>query len=198
MNACKVLELLSSDKIEELERLAKLEIKEQVIKEKGGNKELKRFKAAQKYIKRIEKRVEFKRLAGTWEECDKQCFTNGYTAFILKNKIEELPKTEQSVFNLHRVLNNTVAGNIINVDISNIKAAIKIHKATHNKNSPICLYDLGISCYNAEYIVNCYEILGGDIVFKQSETSELSPAILESENGIAILLPMRKKAEVCA
>ncbi len=92
MNACKVLELASNNSIDEIIRLAKLEIKEQVIKEKGGSKELKRFKAAQKYIKNIEKQgiAEF---SGTWEEQGKQCFADGYTGFILKNKIEGLPKS---------------------------------------------------------------------------------------------------------
>lgn len=197
MNACKVLELVSNNKIEELKKLAKLEIKEQVIKEKCGSKELKRFKAVQRYIKNAEKSLvgEFK---GTWEEQGKQCFSDGYTAFILKNKIEGLPKNEKQNLDLHTVLKDVNANNEINVDINAIRAAFKIHKAKYGRKYPTCRYDLGISQYNAEYILNCYDILGGNIVFKQSQTNELSPAVLESENGIAILLPMRKQKRECA
>lgn len=196
MNACKVLELVSNDKIEELKRLAELEIKERVIKEKGGNKELKRFKSAQKYIKNAEKcwTVEFK---GTWEENGKQCFSDGYTGFILENKIEGLEKIENQVLDLHKALECTSVSKEIKVDINEIKTAVKIYKSTHKRNAPPFEYDLGISRYNAEYIISCYDILGGNIVFKQSETNEISPAILESENGIAILLPMKKRVAVC-
>lgn len=192
MNACKVLELSVNNDISKLIKLAELEIKEQVIKEKGGNKELKRFKAVQRYIKNAEKSLvgEFK---GAWEEQGKQCFSDGYSAFILKNKIEGLPKAEKQNLDLHTILKDINAKNEINVDINKIKSTVKIHKAKYGRKYPTCQYDLGISLYNAEYILNCYDILDGDIVFKQSGTDELSPAILESENGIAILLPMRKK-----
>ncbi len=191
MNACKVLELVSNNNVDEIIRLAKLEIKGQVIKEKGGNKELKRFKAVQRYIKNIEKRC-IAGFNGTWEEQDKQCFSDGYTAFILKNKIEGLPKNEKQNLDLHTVLKDVNANNEINVDIKDIKVAFKIHKAKYGRKYPTCQYNLGISLYNAEYILNCYDILGGNIIFRQSQTNELSPAILESENGIAILSPIRK------
>lgn len=197
MNACKVLELVSNNKIEELKKLAKLEIQEQVIKEKGGNKELKRFKAAQRYIKNVEKSWGGK-FKGAWEEQGKQCFSDGYTAFILKNKIERLPKTEKQNLDLHTILKNIDANKETNVDINDIKAAFKIHKAKYGRKYPTCQYDLGISLYNAEYILNCYDILGGNIIFKQSNKNELSPAILESENGIANLLPIRKQKRECA
>lgn len=191
MNACKVLELVSNNNVDEIIKLAKLEIKEQVIKEKGGNKELKRFKAVQRYIKNIEKRC-VAGFNGTREEQDKQCFSDGYTAFILNNKIEGLPKNEKQNLDLHTVLKDVDANNEINVDINDIKSAFKIHKAKYGRKHPTCRYNLGISQYNAEYVLNCYDILGGNIIFKQSQTNELSPAILESENGIAILLPIRK------
>lgn len=197
MNAYKILKLASNNSVDEIIRLAKLEITEQVIKEKGGNKELKRFKAAQKYIKNIKNHWTTKH-NGVWEENGKQCLSNGYTGFILENKIEGLPKIEKTSLDLHTVFKNTSANNEINVNINDIKAAIKIHKSIHRSNTPPCEYDLGISRYNAEYILNCYDILGGDVVFKQSETNELSPAILKSENGIAILLPIRKNSRASA
>lgn len=197
MNACKVLELVSNDKIEELKGLAELEIKEKETKEKGGNKELRRFRAAQRYIKNIEKKC-IAGFNGTWIEDEKQCFSDGYTGFILENKIDALPQILKPNFDLHTVLKNIDATKEINVNINEIKTALKIHKSTHRKNKLTCEYNLGISLYNAEYIVNCYDILGSDVVFKQSETNELSPAILENQNGIAILLPIRKNSRASA
>ena len=139
-------------------------------------------------------------LLGTWEENGQQCFSDGFTAFLLTNKIDGLNKVENSL-NLHELIEKSLSNDLQEIlfNISDVKTALKIYRAENGRNCPVpCNFYLGISRYNAEYILNCYDILGGNIVFKQSKTNELAPAILESENGMAILLPMRKPERECA
>lgn len=188
MNAYTVLELVSNNKMEELKKLAKAEITEKAIKENEGNKELRRYKSAIKYFKKVNN----DRLNGTWEENGKQCFTNGYSAFILDNKINGL-KEIQKGFDIYKAIGNTENYVEIPVNIKEIKANFKIQKAQSKQK--IYYYDIGISRYNIEFIIHCYDILGGDITFKQHVKDELSCAMMESENGICILLPIKKPQE---
>ena len=193
MNACKILELATRGDIDKIIELAKQEITQKTVKEKYGINHLKRFKTALKYLKKMEKfHPEFSKV---WAENNLQCFTNGYTAFILKNHIENLPTiSEEKSFCLEPLsIINPQKMRVANIDIADIRAKLKIEKAEKKHKYFTCIYDIGESYYNAEYLIDCYTILGGDnIQFWQPKNGELIPSIFESENGKAIILPVKK------
>ena len=82
------------------------------------------------------------------------------------------------------------------IDISDIKAKLKIFKSENKKHKNPCTYDIGKSRYNSQYLIDCYTILGGkNIKFYQPKNGELKASIFESENGKCIILPVRKPKE---
>ena len=195
MNACKVLKLATNNDMLKIIELAKQEIVENAIKEKHGASNLKRFKMIVKYLKRVgEYNPIFEK---TWIEGDYQCFTNGYTAFLLKNHFGELPINKEKTIDLHDYLeNNSREMELAEFNIADVKAKLKIFKAERKDHKFPCYYDIGESRYNAQYLIDCYTILGGEnIKFYRPKNGELIPSIFESENGKAIILPVRKPKE---
>lgn len=195
MNACKVLELATNKDILKIIELAREEIQEIATKEKHGTSELKRFKLIVKYLKDAGKYNT--RLEKTWIEENFQCFSNGYTAFLLKNRFENLPIGEEKAINLHECIKD-IENNLqyAEFNIADVKAQLKVFKAENKKSKKCCTYDIGESRYNAKYLIDCYTILEGkDTKFYQPKNGELIPSIFESENGKAIILPIRKSEE---
>lgn len=199
MNACKVLELATINDIAQLIELAKQEITEKTMKEKHGASELKRFKLILKYFKGNAKDIFYKpQYSKAWFEDNLQCFSNGYTGFMLENHVENLPTNSSIAFSLKELFTKRICmQNMeeIELDVPDIKAKIKLYKAETKgiKNCLPCPYDIKQVRYNAQYLLDCYDILGGkDIKFWQHKTSEISEAFFKSENGIAIILPCKK------
>ena len=195
MNACKVLELATNYNIEKIIELAKQEIAENATKEKHGASDLKRFKLIVKYLKYAGEC--HSRLEKTWIEQDCQCFSNGFTAFLLKNHFEKLPIGTEKIINLHECIKDNENNlQYTEIDISDIKAKLKIFKSENKKHKTPCTYDIGKSRYNSQYLIDCYTILGGkNIKFYQPKNGELKASIFESENGKCIILPVRKPKE---
>lgn len=192
MNACKVLELVKNNDILKIIELAKQEITENAIKEKHGASNLKRFKLIVKYLKYAgECNSRFEK---TWIEEDYQCFSNGFTAFLLKNHFENLPTNEEKNINLLQCIKDSENDlQYTKFDIADIKAKLKIFKSENKKHKNSCTYDIGKSRYNSQYLIDCYTILGGkDIKFYQPKDGKLIMSIFKSENGKAIILPIRK------
>ncbi len=191
MNACKVLELAKSNDISKIIEMAKQEISEIATKEKHGASNLKRFKLIVKYLKDAEK-FNYK-LGKVWTENNLQCFASGCTAFLLKNHFEELPISEESIINLHDCMRSAYTRQLIEFNIADVKAKLKIFKSEHKRSKDPCFYELGESLYNAQYLIDCYTILGGeDIKFYIPKNGELIPGIFENENGKAIILPVKR------
>ena len=193
MNACKILELATKGNVGKIIELAKQEIQEKSIREKHGVSELKRFKLALKYLKNTEK--DNPTYSKSWIKNDLQYFTNGYTFFVLKNHIENLPVTDDiPSVNLDEYLKDyTTKMQNFPIDIADIKAKLKIAKAEKNKKSFRCIYEMGERGYNAEYLIDCYSILGGDnIEFWQPKNGKYFPSVFESTNGKAAIMPIIK------
>lgn len=169
----------------------KQELKEAEIKQSKGSSELERIKAINAYLSK-NGREEFKK---AWIENDKMCLTNGYTGFMFNKTLECVEISEQSIFNLSKCFPNESNYKETTLDIADVKYQIKLHKAKESekkqKEKTEYTYIINNQYYNAKYLVDSYKILGGDIIFKQGENN-LSPAILESENGKAIVMPIRK------
>lgn len=193
LNASKVLELAQTGDTLTIIAMAEKEIIEAAAKVTGGNTLLKRTRAAAKYI---DKCHDCRR--GAWADKDSQLFTNGYTAFILNPAIDGLQEaSETSRLDIWGCIPNTDEYITAEVDPADVTAKLKIWKAENpnaKKRGRPSMYEVGESLFNSEYILDCYNILGGQIIFKIPAHGELSPAVLTSENGMALLLPVHKKA----
>ena len=203
LNAEKILELAEANDFESIAELAKKAIIEASAKAAGGTTLLNRTRAALKYLKDNAKEGRHVWAGTTWTEEGKQCFVNNCTAFALVKPLEGLPVATGAANAQHmNVLPCFPNGSdyvTAAVNIADVTAQLKIWKAQHSgRHAQPCFYDVGMSRYNAQYLLDCYNILGGKIVFKVPPRGELSPAIMESENGKAILLPVRIKDEELA
>jgi hypothetical protein len=194
LNAETILKLASEGDSAQIAVLAEAEIRDKAAKAKGGNSLVKRIHAATKYLN-DEAKKGCKVWSGcTWMEDGKQCFVNGYTAFALNEPLEGLRTTDAEHFNVLPCFPDTSNYITAVVNVADVTARLKIYKAKHGSKTPFD-YDIGNSRYNAQYILDCYNILGGDIVFKLPANGEITPAVMESENGNALLCPVRKVSE---
>lgn len=190
LNAETILKLASEGDSAQIAVLAEAEIRDKAAKAKGGATLLNRTRAAVKYLKENAKSG-CKRWAGcAWAENGKQCFTNGYTAFMLNEPLPGLPVTEEDHMNISTCFPDDFRYIPTSIDIPEITAALKIYQARNGKKAHF-RRDIEKSHYNVRYLLDCYNILGGDIVLKVPANGELTPAVLESENGKALLMPER-------
>jgi len=79
------------------------------------------------------------------------------------------------------------------IDIVAVKAHVKAFKAVHKSNAFIAEWKVGVCRHDAQHIFDAYSILGGDIKFYQCNQNQREYAILESENGKAVICPLRPK-----
>lgn len=203
MNATKILELLSEKNYYRLEELARDEIAKETAKAIGGATAIKRRAAALKYLKAVDDAKPT--LQNSWltdrNDTTYQCFMNGYTAFMLAHHIPELPRLERDEWHQStedNVLFNSETFYVDNriefeVNVAELKTKLAIHKGEYKgkRNRPACLITIGAQCYNVEYLLEIINILGGNIRWYQPEKAT-GIALVESENGKAILCPVRK------
>ena len=78
---------------------------------------------------------------------------------------------------------------VIDFDIAEIKTTLKLHEAKKDKNE--CVIELNGKYYNAEYFINVVDGLGGNVKLYQN-SNKMEVDICTSENGLAVLFPMRK------
>lgn len=192
MNATKVLELAINNDVDRIIELAKKEIREKEVKKKCNSSDVKRFKLIEKYLLKVDMPDRFRT---TWIENGHQCFTNGYIAFMLKKHFDQLPKTDIPPLNLNDLIKQKTADDLyeVDVDITDVKTKLKIFKAENkaNKTKRPCIYRIENSFFNAQYLIDCYTILSGkNIKFSQTKNN-LAPAIIKSENGKAIICPVK-------
>ena len=185
LNATKILTLLNDNLLDDIRKLCEKEIEEQSLKERKGSTFPQRNKAVKKLLKDTKYPVKTEEINGE----KMQCFTNGYVAFAMRenNYFEGLPK-ENGSCNYNRIFNDGLSREEVEIDIAEIKKFATLCKT--EKRIPN--YEINKSLYNATLILEAYKILGGDIKFYQAEKS-LKPSMLESENGHAFIMPMRKK-----
>ena len=126
-----------------------------------------------------------------------QSFTNGFMGFMLKEEMPDLMFMEP--LNMVKVIRENESKLryedtlVYRPSLKEIKEYIKIKKA-ENKDKLIqddIIYQIGNHYYNAQYLVDVFEVLGGNIEMIQDETKPTTPGIFTSENGKAILLPIK-------
>ena len=124
-----------------------------------------------------------------------QCFTNGYVGFMLNEPLPDLHIAEpynmvKKVTECERNMNNAQS---YKLNLKEIRSHIKTQKEKNKEKgkTEIISYQIGNHFYNAQYILEIYEILGGDIEMFQDELTSYTPGIFKSENGKAILMPLK-------
>ena len=200
LNANKILALLDKEDYKTIKLLCKQEILEESAKSHGGDF-LVRIKAAQKMLKALND-WQLGKLGAHRRKTPAgviyQNFNNSHYGFMLYEALPGLPLADpEKAIDIKKFIDKAEKDfsdrQEQNIDIELIKAHIKEYKALNKgRKVPAAYYDIKERRYNAQYIVDCYTILGGDIKFYQDDNCLTNAAILESENGKAILLPVRK------
>ena len=104
-----------------------------------------------------------------------------------------LAENEKAQFTLKNVLPEYKDFEVIDFDIAEIKTTLKLHKAKKNKNE--CVIELNGKYYNAAYFINIVDGLGGNVKLYQN-SNKMEVDICTSENGLAVLCPMRKPENI--
>ena len=128
-----------------------------------------------------------------------QCILNGYTAFMFNDNgrldLPDMPDgfTKMDILKTYKsLLNNTIdITGYLNID--DIKLYSKsISKSDYIKKPYIIEIADGVKIgFNVGYLMSIYEILGGNIKFYVGENPSITPLRCESENGTAIICPVR-------
>ena len=179
--------------LQKMLELCRQDIKEQAIKEKGGNELLRRTKAAQKTLSK-----QSVRKLGAHMKDGYQMFTDagGHIGFALYKPLDGLPQVDNGYDVLWRIETSIKSPlELTEINLSEVELCLKEHKSSAEyklckTNKPAAYFMAGEKAYNPEYILTAYEILGGNVDFYQQNDSLASPAYLESENGKAILAPI--------
>lgn len=169
----------------------KQEIKEQAQKETNGGNYVKRSKLVTKLLGKCY-REEFKKawyeeINGEKMQC---CIIDGFYAYMFKNALDipEIETEAENKYTVKKLLPDYKNFDSCEIDIAEAKTALKLHKAKKDKTRH--LTEINGKFYTTEYLINVVEGLGGSVKMYQSDNS-VKPDILESENGLAILCPVK-------
>lgn len=198
LNSVEILALALAGRLDDIAALARQEIAIESAKATGGATMAARQKKALMYINSCDRPENAGTFTQEYSGTGYQCFTNGFTGFLLNHSLPGLPES-QKPFDLVKCL--PIGGDALEDFPSQLAEARRLiaeHKAATKgwkgkgkpKQPPIVIGKCG---YNPQYLLDVAAILGGDITMYQDDSKPTSPARLESENGIAILLPVRLK-----
>lgn len=186
LNTVQILSLALESDIQAIIDACKLDIALQSAKDTGGTSKAQRVKKALAYIKKIDR----PNMAGTFMNGECQCLTNGYTGFMFYDPLPGLPACDFE-FDLRKLHNDTNADTIVPdlpFLLSEARRIVAESKAT--KQQPIIT--ISNRHYNARYLLDIHAILSGNITMSYNNDNISSPAVFESENGLAIIMPIRK------
>lgn len=180
------------EKLAQIIELCKQEIHRECAARDHGTAGKARYNAALKYLKALEKDNR-PGLAGAWIEHDYQCLCNGMTGILLSNHIDGLPAPTgthpplyQIFYDAHNKRTRTVEFNLADI-IAHRKINGKYDQAQGNH------YVIDDRWFDYDLIIDACKILGGDkITAYFCGDTTMAPMILESENGRAIVLPLRQ------
>jgi len=201
LNTSEILRLAAQENTLEIIALCRQALIEEAAKERGGSTLLKRTKAAQKMLNSMAE-DELPRCGAVLQRrpdgSTYQSFIyNGHFGFMLNDEIQGLPQGDaEKTLNMSKYIANAESQMTEereqDIDIVAVRAFLREHKALHKgqRKVPTARWQVGSHFYDAQYIIDCFTVLGGKVRFYQDENRPLSAAILESENGKAVLLPL--------
>lgn len=185
MTANRVIKLISVGDVEKLLEEAKKELFYNEIKSTKKAGVLSRLKKLEKYIEGSTGKVHY---IGN-DNC--QYITNGFTAIKL---VEPLAVEDVNSRNIDLATRFDFGEcQKLDVTLGELRAKHKIFKA---ENKKVNHYEsLGVQSYNIAFVLQCCDILGGAISFSETliKGTKYNMLVVNSENGIAIVLPIRTK-----
>lgn len=140
---------------------------------------------------------------GAWKEGENQCFSNGFIGVSLSRNHFDLPEVEPLVVNLTGLLNRQHHPEPLELpDLSDLKSRIAIKKA-EVKSAKRCGEKVNVYYHfgedkpmvNAEYLLWVMTILPNAKATYNISMETISNVYLESEDGRAIICPVRQKED---
>lgn len=204
LNPDMVYRLALANDIEGIKNLAAWAIGEDEAKKLGGSTMVKRQRAALKYLRNSARNNIAKNSGCAWEEEGLQCFSNGYTFFALSKPITGLPAATDNehlhakdCFPAGHSLDDYKEVPYFMEKLTKLATQTRCYNALEkqkpaDERRPYCCH-IGGAAFNADYALEAVAILGGkEINFSQIPNAPLSAAIMESENGKVLFLPVRE------
>lgn len=164
---------------------------------KGGNSAKLRYKAGKDSLSKDTYRPA---LCGTWEENGYQCICNGFTGYMLSDKIEGLPVIPENsipmkLSEIFKDMDKTPTFEI-KLDIKDVKKKLDLAKALKGKKKLTAIdegiYHIGNKNVDVEYLYNTMLLIGEDAEILSNENNDISAIYFVSGKGKGILLPLRK------
>lgn len=197
MTATYILKLAEENDIFRIIEECKRSIYEDQARIKGGNTLKQRYNSAVKYIKNIDdnrpqlKGARYENYQGNTV----QVLVDGCTGVMLYQPIDgllDVLTVKGDNLSLVGIINDNLSRyQDVEIDLNDIKSFRKINgKYDSGKNK--VPYVIDDRHFDADCIISMCDILGGDIKATFSSANPLTAMILESENGKAIVLPLRK------
>lgn len=191
--------------IVDLYQQAEADLRLDIAKRTKGADGAKRQKSAERYLKDSYKMTNRKytqyAFDVNYDGNNYQCMLNGYTAFMFNDDGRlDLPNTpsgieKPDIIALYKsLLNNTIdITEFFNID--DIKLYSKsISKGDYIKKPYVIEIADGVKIgFNIGYLMSIYEILGGNIKFYTGKNPSITTLRCESENGTALICPVRLK-----
>ena len=197
LDAYKLKSHFDNGNMYELQEMIDAEIAILSTKEIGGATLAKRRTTANKYLKSIDIRDELK---SSFDQVingsDYQCFCNGYSAIALdtRGNIPNLTdyrehKTGVAPISLDGLFRPFFRGEYpeIEVDLSAVVTAYKKPK----DGKKYATIEINGQDFDSGLFYNAMTILGGDI-HTYGDGKGINPVYLQSDNGVAMILPLRK------
>jgi hypothetical protein len=173
----------------EIEKVLILE----AAKATGGISKKNRITAVLNYIKQIDNTIP--NIKGSFYTEGKQSICNGYSAIILNEELEGIPKIPEHIeaIKIKDFFDGAWNDTEFTVKASEIAAHYKIAKAeagkTKTEYTPKGRYKIGDQIFDISLLLETTKILG-DCTIKIKERA-IDPILFESEVGKAIVLPLR-------
>lgn len=171
------------------------ELRDRELRTSKGVSYVSRCKKFNKILEANSKRLDG-RYSRAWRYNGEQVITNtqGTVVWFLSKELDipTVPENTNSwAKNVDFIRYDDTKSIEIACPLAEISACYKTFKASHERDTR-CVIQLGNKLYNAEYVLQAAELLGGEItVYEKSEGYGI-PLSIQSENGIAIVYPIRK------
>ena len=186
-----MMDLVEPSSIVELAKMI-LDLKKEIALAEGKKAHGASFAKRSKLAEKITKGCIRPQLIGSYS-CmvdgeKRQCFTNGYMAFAMSEPLL-VPEMENPEDGLN--LDKLFPGGwrefpVTSYDAGKIGAEWKMHKKDG------CVVEFFGKFFDAKFFLDCVTVLGDDVTF-YNIPDPLSASFFESKNGIALLMPVRKR-----
>lgn len=171
------------------------ELRDRELRTSKGSYYVSRCRKFNKLLQKNSKRFDG-RYSKAWRYNGEQVITNtqGTVVWFLSKELD-IPtvseNTESWAKNVDFIRYDDTKSVEIACPLDEISACYKTFKASHDRDTR-CVIQLGNKLYNAEFVLQAVELLGGEITVYEKPQGYGIPLSIQSENGIAVVYPINK------